>query len=58
MLPNRQINIQELEQCRRIQADVYGVRYQKLSPRQALKVLTDHNQKFVTPVNPFPTTKR
>ena len=45
-LPNRPINIKELEQCRKIQAEVWGVRYYKLAPRQAMEMMVEHNSKF------------
>ena len=58
MLPNRPINIKELENCRKIQAEVYGVRYTRLTPRQAMQTMVEHNQKFAVAGNPFPTTPR
>lgn len=53
-LPNRPINIKELEQCRKIQAEALGVRYYKLAPRQAIEMMVEHNSKFCQPIgNPF-----
>ena len=53
-LPNRPINIKELEQCRKIQAQVWGVRYYKLAPRQAMEMMVEHNSKFRRKTgNPF-----
>jgi predicted GNAT superfamily acetyltransferase len=53
-LPNRPINIKELEQCRKIQAEVWGVRYYKLAPRQAMEMMVEHNSKFRRSTgNPF-----
>jgi len=57
-LPNRPINIKELEQCRKIQAEVWGVRYSKLAPRQAIDIMVAHNSKFCKPAgNPFSNSK-
>ena len=47
-----------LQQCRKQQAIARQVRYTKLSPRQAMLAMVEHNQKFSRLGNPFPTTNR
>lgn len=54
-LPNRPINIKELEQARKSAAQALGVRYYKLAPRQAMETMVKHNSQFCKPGNPFAT---
>lgn len=60
-LPNRMINIKELEQARREAAQALGVRYYRLTPRQAIEALVAHNSQFsrflAARGNPFPSTQ-
>lgn len=52
-LPNRPINIRELEQARKQAAQALGVRYYRLAPRQAMDAMVQHNSQFVRAGNPF-----
>ena len=52
-LPRRPINIRELEQARKQAAHALGVRYYRLTPRQAMDAMVQHNSQFRKAGNPF-----